>query len=310
VSGQVQVNTQTSPISQSFSFTDPNTNTTTTPTLNLPAGPYVEVDVSIPTGTPATLGSGKIAGDLLFQQQTINGASTTLIGLNNVWIWLPTDTTNPTLKQGQGLLVIESGGIAGYVSGVAQVSGTGFSASGQILIRINTTGSAVHVTATVGGQQLTIDFGDNEGNVFDVSVTGLSLNIAGVVTLEGDVTLGSKQIGAINGSSFAGTGLKVFFGNGPATLANGDPNPLAQGLLLNNATVALFTDNTHYAFYGKGDVQLLGGGSASLSGQATFRVNTFGQGFNETFAIPGGSSSVPLSFSGTEITTFSSAASD
>src|SRR5208283_4830071 len=102
--------------------------------------------------------------------------------------------TTPTLTNGQGLLVINpagSTGIAGYVSGQAQVSGSGFSAGGQVWLQINTTGGAVNESVMLAGQPLTVRYSADQGNVFNVSISGLSVNIANVVSVQGNVSLGS-----------------------------------------------------------------------------------------------------------------------
>ena len=77
------------------------------------------------------------------------------------------------------------------------------------------------MTVTVGGRELVLKFGEDEGNVFAVSVTSLSLNIADVVTIEGSVSFNSNQTlsdGTTGAETFAGAGLKVFFGDGHVTL--------------------------------------------------------------------------------------------
>ena len=100
-----------------------------------------------------------------------------------------------------------------------------------MLVRVNKTGGAVDETIQVGARELNIRFGADEDDVFAVSVTDLTLNIGDFVTIEGDV--------AFSGGTFAGAGLSVFLGRGPAHLANGDLNPLAIGVLLSNGRIGL-----------------------------------------------------------------------
>ena len=239
ISGSVQINTQ----SQAVNVTNPVDQST----WSLPTGPYVQVTVTVPAAHLATLNagpslSGSIAGSLLFQQQTVSGATKTLIGLAGP-VGLAAGARVPpgaaTLTNGTGLLVIEpvttaypKGGVAGYVSGAVSTSVAGVDAHGNGTIRFNTTGGAVNESVMLDGQQLTVDFGASEGHAFSVSVSGLSLNIDNVVTIEGNVnfTTFTDAEGDAAGWAFTGTGLQVFFGNGPATLQNGDINPLAEGL--------------------------------------------------------------------------------
>ena len=91
----VQVNTQTS------AAIDPTTN------VALPAGPYLQVAATIPQTALIVAGStlGQIQGSLLVQQQTINGAATTLAALSGVSVWVGS-ATSPSVYNGSGVLVI------------------------------------------------------------------------------------------------------------------------------------------------------------------------------------------------------------
>ena len=261
--GQIEINTQPAPVSQTFMVGGSSS------TLALPAGPFVGVNVDV---TNVTVGSGnasgQITGSLSFQQQTANGVTTSIVGISNATVAIGGSNV---LTNGQGVLVVESTGVAGYLSGTASIAAGGVSAGGQVALRINTTGGAVNATVTVGGQTLTINYGAGEGNVFSVSIDGLSVNIAGIATLEGNVNLQSFTTtttdGAIAGTAFAGSGMTVFVGNGPALLADGSPNPLAEGLEISGATVALFESGGNIAFVATGSVQLVGVPGATLGGQ-------------------------------------------
>ena len=239
----------------------------------------------------------------MFQQQTANGATTTFVGVSGASLWLGNDA-NPTVTNGQGAFVVQSDGMAGYISGTAAFDGTGFKAGGNVAIRVNTTGDAINDTVTLNGQTLTITFGSQEGHVFSVSIDGLNVDIAGIATLEGNVNLQSFTTSAadnsLSGTAFAGSGMTVFVGNGPALLADGSPNPLAQGLLISGATVGLFKSGNDLAFVATGTVQLVGVPGATLGGQVSVRVNTFAQAFTETLTMAGGGS-VPLNFGPGEI---------
>ena len=192
--------------------------------------------------------------------------------------------------------MLTSNGVAGYVSGTGAGTSGGVSISGTVLLQINTTGGAVNASVMLGGQPVTIDYSASQGTLFSLSFSNLSLNIDNVVTIEGTITYSNQSVNGIQGKEFAGTGLTLFFGNGPAQLSNGDPNPLAVGVEITNATVALFTDgNGNYALSATGTVQLVGTGSVTASGTGTILVNTFTSAFNATIALPGsGGQSVPL----------------
>ena len=301
LSGEIEVNTQAAPVNQTFTIG-------TTPTaVALPAGPFVAVSITVPTSSPVTLGPGQIAGTLLVEQQTTNGTTADIVGVSNASVWLAS-ATSPVVTGGQGVFVIQGTGVAGYVSGTASVSaGTGFTGSGQVALSINTTGGAVDQTVVFGGQTMTISFGAQEGHAFSASVSGLSLAIGTYATVSGNVTLGTFTTtaadGSLSGQAFAGTGLTVFFGNGPAYLPDGVLNPLAQGVLITNATIAVFTATVNgtvqWAFSAQGTASLVGVPGVTLGGQVQVRVNSFGQGFTETLSLAGGGS-VPLDFAPTE----------
>ena len=127
----------------------------------------------------------------------------------------------------------------------------------------------------------------SQGSLFSLSFSNLALNIDNVVTVEGTITYSTITLNGIPGKDFAGTGLTLFFGNGPAQLSNGDPNPLAVGVEITDATLALFTDgNGNYALSATGTVALVGTGSVTASGTGTILVNTFTTAFtNITIAL-------------------------
>src|SRR5438874_1851849 len=127
------------------------------------------------------------------------------------------------------------GDVAGLISGKASIAAGPIQAGAGILLRINTTGAAVDETIDLGGRTVLIRFGAAEsavvGGVFEVSFSGLSLNIADFLTLEGNVTFATRTLS--DGTPvdvFAGEGLEAFLGRGPPKLAGGDPNPLAGGV--------------------------------------------------------------------------------
>src|SRR5207245_361968 len=137
-------------------------------------------------------------------------------------------------------------------------------AGAGILLRINTTGAAVDETIQLAGRTVAIRFGAAEsavvGGVFEISFSGLSLNIADFVTLEGNITFATRTLsdGVTTADVFAGEALEAFLGRGPPKLASGDPNPLAQGVLLSNARIGLIRVGTTYALAADGTVTLVG----------------------------------------------------
>ena len=99
-----------------------------------------------------------------------------------------------TLKEGDGVLVLKTEGIAGFLTGKAAFATGGVQINGRILFRVNTTGAAVDQSVDVNGRTLTVSFGAAEGDTFSVSVSDLELNIAGVVTVKGAGTFKSGTL--------------------------------------------------------------------------------------------------------------------
>ncbi|MEA2959558.1 MAG: large repetitive protein, partial [Alphaproteobacteria bacterium] len=279
---------------------------------SLPAGPFVRVELTIADASRLTVGGGSLSGSFAFERQAdATGTLTTLVGLTGVKAWLGSDPS-PTLTDGQGAFVLTGTGVAGYIAGTAAVSGSGFSAGGRVLLRVNTTGGAVSSTLTVGGVALPIAFTASDGSLFEISIAGGSLDIGGVVTVEGNLTWRTGQTlssasGGGTGDVFGGSGLRVFMGDGPATLADGSVNPLAHGLLISNATLGLVKAGSAYALDAEGDVALLGFQSAALTGRVHVRVNTFAHGIGETIAVAGTDTSVTVTFDATNETAGTSA---
>ena len=88
---------------------------------------------------------------------------------------------------------------------------------------------------------------------------------------------------------FAGEGLTIFLGRGPAKLSTGETNPLAIGVLLTNGRIALIRIGSTYALVAEGTVSLIGVAGVIITGTVTARVNTTGLAVNETLSVPGSS---------------------
>ncbi len=298
MSATIQVNTTSAPATASDNAV-------------IPAGPYIQAAVTVPQ-TPVTDPAnsatvlGQLAGSFLFQQQQVAGTTTTVVGLSGVSVWIGS-ASSATVTNGEGLFVVSTDathhGIAGYVSGTAAAGGTGFAAGGNVIVQFNTTGMAVNASVLVGGKQLTVDYGSGQTDFMSVSISDLTIQIGQAIWLSGNVSLTSGvTVSGLTGSTFAGSGLTVFFGNGPGLLANGDANPLAVGLLITNASVVLFQDQAtgKYALDATGTVTLVGVSNATVSGTGRVRINPFAQAIDATIALPGSGTSLPLAFLSSE----------
>ena len=282
---ELQVSTLPTAVSQQFTVPASPGPGTTTETLSLPAGPYVSVSVQ---GVALTISSSaSLMGNFLFQEQGTGSSAVTVIAVSNVGA----SAGGFTLSQGQGALVITSGGVAGILSGQVSGGSGGVSGSAQGILQLDTNGAAVDQTVTVGGQSIEIKFGSSAQPVFNISLSNASLNIGNFVSISGSVSFGSDPADGTGALSFAGNGLEVFLGQGPATLPDGSINPLAVGVLLSNAQIGLVelpngSTNT-YALVASGTATLVGVNGITVTGTVSVLFNNTGKDFSETLTIPG-----------------------
>ncbi|HEY4313922.1 MAG TPA: matrixin family metalloprotease, partial [Actinomycetes bacterium] len=248
--------------------------------LDTAAG-LLEVSVTV---TNLAIGTGSVTGSVAFRRSQVAGQlPVTVLAVSGLTVSLGGTSI---LTGGTGAFVLgATSGVAGYVSGTATAdSGTGFTAGGTALLRVNTTGQAVHQSIVVGGQQVAVDFADGT-STFALSLTGASLTIGNLVTVKGDVAFAGD-------GTFAGRNLTVFVGDGPAFLPDGSVNPVARGLLVTNATVGVVRTGSGpdfgYAVEIHGSVALLGVPAVVLSGTLTARVNTTGATVTKSIPVAGG----------------------
>ena len=140
---------------------------------------------------------------------------------------------------------------------------------------------------TIGGTEIPVTF-DSAATVFDISVTGATLSIADVVTIEGDFSASPGQ--------FAGRDLTVFVGRGPAYLEDGTANPLARGVLITDAVVGFVKVGGLYSLDVRGTVALLGFPGVTLGGTIRVRVNEQAVAVDQTIVFPDGSGDVVVRF--------------
>ncbi|HEY3484876.1 MAG TPA: hypothetical protein VGK49_05795, partial [Ilumatobacteraceae bacterium] len=255
--------------------------------LDLPAGPYLRVDVTNAVFELEAMGLTLSAGgNLSIEQQTLsNGTTVTTIGFTGVHfeISLPDGGPSGEVTNAEGAFVVLPTGVAGILSGNFDADLGPVAAGGFVTVRFNATPGLVEETVEVDGREITISFGPDEGDSVELSVSGASLNIGDFVTIEGDVTIDTTS------GLFAGTNLEVFLGKGPARLDDDSINPLAVGVLLTNATVGVVRRGTGpnftYAVFATGTLQIIGVNGVTVVGTATVRFNNTGSAVNEIIAI-------------------------
>ena len=271
--------------------------------VDLPAGPFVEIAVE---GLTVNIAAITVTGDFLFSQETTPLGIVTKIGIANFSATIQFNGEGIAVTEGEGGFVVLTSGVAGFVSAVVDASAGPVSLSGDVTVRINTTLIGIDETIVVGGRSIPIRFGQDEsaaGTIFELSFSNLSLNIADFVTIEGSIAF--TTVG--NRSTFAGDGLDIFLGQGPARLENGDINPLATGVLLSDARIGLIklsgAAGDTFALHAEGTIRLLGVEGISITGTAVVDVNNTGLVIDETLTV--GDTTVAVSFTtGAQVTLF------
>ncbi len=142
----------------------------------------------------------------------------------------------------------------------------------------------------MGGTTVPVKFATGD-SLFSLSVSNASLSIGDFVSIQGNVSFTDQSM-TLGGTPqqvqvFAGTGLTVFLGRGPAYLSSGAINPLAMGVLLSNATIGLISANGGYALVASGTISLLGVQGVTVTGTTSVRVNTTGEIIDQTLTIAG-----------------------
>ncbi|CAB5080406.1 hypothetical protein D3OALGB2SA_510, partial [Olavius algarvensis associated proteobacterium Delta 3] len=276
----IEVNTIPAPVSETVAIGGQDR------IIDLPAGPYLRIAV---IGGQVTLGGNSLTGNFFFDQSVReDGTTVTRLAVSDIQVSVDIAGDGSQLTNGEGGFVLLDAGIAGVISGDAEFAAGPLEAGARILLRINNTLGPVDETIDLGGRPVVIRFGADEGDVFEVSLSELSLNIADFVTIEGSVAFSDRTLsGGQAAQVFAGEGLDIFLGQGPARLENGDINPLATGLRLSEGSIGLIKLGDTFALWAEGSVSLLGVGGVTLTGSATVRVNTTGLIIDETLTIPG-----------------------
>ncbi|MEQ1862956.1 MAG: hypothetical protein ABMA13_23795, partial [Chthoniobacteraceae bacterium] len=269
--------------------------------LDVPAGPFLRVTVLGATLNIGGASGFNLTGDFLFDQTGTGAAQVTRIAMANVSVTI----SGQGIKNGEGAFVLKAGGVAGILTGEASVAAGPVSVGGSFGVRINSTTAAVNETIAIGTKTINVRFSDTEvagagGSFFQFFGGDLSLNIGNFVTIEGNVsftTVGGKTI-------FAGNGLRIFLGQGPSKLSNGEPNPLATGVLVSDATIGLikFQAGT-YALAATGKVEIVGINGITISGNVLVRFNNSGLVVDELLTIPNTEQDIVVKFDTTGLVT-------
>ena len=273
---------------------DFNLGGTTAETLTFGAGPYLRVDVEganlMLDGLTTNGLTAKLSGDFAFEQS----GGVTKVGINNVTASVDVNGSAGSLEQGKGLMLVTGNGVAGTIEGKLAVSLPDLDSGGALVLRFNNTGFEIENSLQFGPDIIRISFGESERNFLGVSLLGLSLNIGGVVTIEGDVSFNSQKQNGYD--VFAGDQVTLFIGESELRLDNGELNPFARGLMISDATVGLLKKDGKYALSAEGQVSVVGISGLSLSGPISIDYNGFDQLIDEAVTIAGTAKQVAVKF--------------
>jgi hypothetical protein len=158
--------------------------------------------------------------------------------------------------------------------GTASLAGvSGFTLTGDLAARVNTTGGAVNETITLpNGDTVAVTFGATEAAaVFKGIVTA---EVSGFATITGGFAV-SKSTDKL---TIAAAGVTAFVGAGDTGFR------VSSG----NLGVILQTDSGKFALVADGTVALAGLSGFSASGSASVRINRLGESIDEAISTPGG----------------------
>ncbi|HEY6226495.1 MAG TPA: hypothetical protein VI282_05160, partial [Verrucomicrobiae bacterium] len=275
----LQINTRPQAVNETFTVGG------VTSAINLPPGSFLRIAIE---NASLTLGGVNISGNFyLDQTQRAGGGKVTRFAGTNI----AATVSGQGVTNAEGAFVVlppdggNAGGLAGFLNGDASGSVGGVSLSGRAGFRINKSGREVNETFDLNGKTLTVKFSSVETDIFQFFANDLTLNIGNFVSIEGSVSFTSQG----GQSVFGGEDLSIFFGQGPSKLANGDLNPLAIGVRLENATIGVVQIDgatKTYALTASGDVALVGISGVTAHGRANIRFNNTGQAIDQTITIP------------------------
>ena len=250
--------------------------------LSLPKGPYLRLAA---TGVDITVGGVTLHADVSFDRIGPPSSQVTRLAFANVTLSSGSSGVsgdNPGLVSGQGALVFftagshtdsttpatvtTTGGVAGILTGSAQVGSGSFSLGASVGVAFNTTGVVVNQTIPVGTTSIVVNLPATPTVSFIIQ--NLNFDFGGVLWIK------AGQF-AISAGQFSGTGLEIFVGRGPATLPDGTDNPDAIGVSVRNATMAFKQGvSGGFAIHVTGTFALVGLDGLTVSGNVNFTANT------------------------------------
>ncbi len=267
--------------------------------LQLPAGPYLRVDAA---GVDVTIGGQTLHGDFSFERSTSTpaaganaGTQVTIVrvGLANVSLQLGGGALS--LTNGSGSLLITPSGVAASFAVTVAVSIPNVTLSGQLLVEINQTSTAVDERFVVAGQPQSLVL--DAGPFVRVAGRGISLGLFGQ-TLTGNFAFtsgsGVVQVAASNVVLDLGAGLVVVsvasaqFVITPAGFA-GKVTGASVAVNIPNVAIAVTVDlEINTTGQAVASIPALAAGQyvrVSSSGATPVTISIFGQSLSASFSI-------------------------
>ncbi len=291
-------------VDTTFDFTEQTTGMPGSDMLNVPAGPFVLVAannlnlmIDDPTkgNSPVTFTGNVQIEDVSVPSTSGAAASSEVrIALYGVGFSEQSPTYGSfTLTNGQGVLILLSGGVAGQFSGKLDFTMGGPTGSGTVYFNINTTDTIVVQTVPLAeGGSLSVNVA---GNMWQLQIANASITIGNpaIVTLTGNFSVTSEPGMTLYGAS----NVTLFLGVGPPTV-NGAANTNAIGVEVTDASIGVVAINGTYAVFAYGQAALVGLSPLSVSGSLAVWYNDTRESLNVSVPLPPGStqSSVPVTF--------------
>ncbi|HEX8631009.1 MAG TPA: hypothetical protein VF755_22870, partial [Catenuloplanes sp.] len=189
-------------------------NTTPLAVGDLPAGPYVRVDVR---GAVVTVAGQAVTADLSFEQVSAGTGPVVRAAVSKASASFgAAGSPLVRLTNGRGSLLLPASGLAAELSGTVTVTVPGVSVSGALTLQLNSTGAQVNELFTVAGLQETLVLPAGAAGAAYVRFAGSPL----VVDVLGQQLIGGLTITSSgSATTISGTGLSLVLGGGVATLS-------------------------------------------------------------------------------------------
>ncbi|MFZ0040302.1 MAG: FG-GAP and VCBS repeat-containing protein, partial [Solirubrobacteraceae bacterium] len=237
--------------------------------------------LAINTGTNTTLTILKqtLTGNFSVEVASVPGGGTaTTIVASNVSITIGGATGGVSLTNGQGALLVTSGGVAGQISGnVALNLPSVVSITGNLELAINNTTSQVDQTLTVGGDTVTVSL--PAGPYVEFQATGAAVTVLNQ-TVTGDLALIQESSIGPNGANSATPTSLLEIG-----VANGATS-FGSLLSVKNVTGGLFIEPSGVAGTLSADVSL-SVPNVTLTGTLGLQFNTGMGTVNDSIQVGG-----------------------